>query len=141
MILPVTLLALGALFVVVALPLWRRRVPPNRTYGFRTPLTVSNPEVWYATNEVAGRDLVLAGAFIMGMGALWSLFAVGSAPEQVPFFVTAVAVPVLVAVLHTFWWASRYVADQQQKEIPPEKEPQSSASRVPHQRARETERG
>jgi uncharacterized membrane protein len=139
MVLPASLLALGALFVVVALSLWGRKVAPNRTYGFRTPLTVSNPEVWYATNEVAGRDLVAAGACMMATGALWSLLAMGSAPQQVPWFAAAVAVPLLVAVLHTLWWASRYVADQGPRVAEREPQPQRSPARAARQRAREGE--
>jgi uncharacterized membrane protein len=49
----------GALFVVigVALP----RTQPNRWVGFRTPQTLSSPEVWARTHRFAGRCLTVAG--------------------------------------------------------------------------------
>lgn len=52
----------GVLMVVVAIPLWLRRVPPNRIYGARFSATLSDPYVWYEINALAGRELALIGA-------------------------------------------------------------------------------
>ena len=54
----------GLLLVAVSVPLIRRRVKPNLVYGFRVAKTLSDPGVWYAANEYAGRMLLRAGAFI-----------------------------------------------------------------------------
>ena len=53
-------LGLGALGVPLALG----RVPPNGSYGFRTPKTLSSPDVWYAANRIQGIDLCVAGPAI-----------------------------------------------------------------------------
>lgn len=53
--------AIGLLFVGLSVPLIRRRVKPNHLYGFRTPKTMSNEQIWYDANVYAGRTLLWAG--------------------------------------------------------------------------------
>ena len=71
------LLPLAAVFVAVsvfsaalAVPLARRRVPPNGTYGFRVPATLADDVVWYEVNAWSGRVGV-------GLGIVLALLAVG----------------------------------------------------------------
>jgi len=60
--LPVRLLFSGICLIVAALslPLILGRVRPNPVYGFRTPRTLSSPEIWYPANAYAGRALFIA---------------------------------------------------------------------------------
>lgn len=53
------LLALAALYTGIAIPLVRRRVPPNKTYGICTAATRADESVWYDANAAGGRDLIL----------------------------------------------------------------------------------
>lgn len=48
----------GLLAAGLALPLIRRRIPPNGLYGFRIPSTLNHPERWYAVNAAFGRWLL-----------------------------------------------------------------------------------
>jgi hypothetical protein len=48
--------------VLISIPLILKVVPPNGSYGFRTPLTRSSPEVWYAANAFMGWAFVAAAA-------------------------------------------------------------------------------
>lgn len=52
---------MGAVFAAGAIPLIRRRFPPNSGYGFRTKKTLSDPKVWYDANEFSGRCLFKLG--------------------------------------------------------------------------------
>jgi uncharacterized membrane protein len=68
----------GPLLVLLAIPLWARRVPPNRFYGVRTRTTFSDEALWYEINARSGRDLALAAALFTvanvvfdRMGAAW----------------------------------------------------------------------
>ena len=54
----------GLTFIALGVPLVRRRIPRNRWYGFRVPKTFASEQVWYDANEIAGRDLVVAGAVV-----------------------------------------------------------------------------
>jgi uncharacterized membrane protein len=61
---------IGALFIGLGVPLMLQSVKPNRWYGFRTPKTLSDPEIWYAVNRVTGRDLLIGGAVLVCVALL-----------------------------------------------------------------------
>ena len=61
---------LGAVTVVLAIPLLLRRIPPNPIYGLRLPATFKDEQVWYDANAACGRDLALFGAAITLLAAL-----------------------------------------------------------------------
>ena len=91
------------LFILAAIPLYLRRVPPNALYGFRTSKTKSNPDIWYAANAQAGKDLMVAGAFLLV--ALLVSVATG-VPEGDDAFAQVhtalMTVAVLAAVAHSY---------------------------------------
>lgn len=53
--------AVGLLFIGLAIPLIRRRVKPNETYGLRVQATFADEWVWYEANAGHGRDLLYCG--------------------------------------------------------------------------------
>jgi len=59
------LLGTSMLLIAFALPLWFRRVPPNRWYGVRTRATLADEQRWYDVNERSGRDLLVAGVVLL----------------------------------------------------------------------------
>jgi hypothetical protein len=61
--------AVGGLMMAVAVPLIRRRVPPNPLYGVRVRATLADPDVWYAANAASGRELFALGA-VLAVAAL-----------------------------------------------------------------------
>jgi uncharacterized membrane protein len=59
------LYGIGGMFLIaISLPMMYDKVPPNGFYGFRTPRTMSDPNLWYPANRVAGRNLALAGLIV-----------------------------------------------------------------------------
>jgi uncharacterized membrane protein len=54
----------GVLLIAISLPMIYDKVPPNGFYGFRTPRTMSDPNLWYPANRVAGRNLAVAGVIV-----------------------------------------------------------------------------
>src|SRR5438876_7284957 len=54
----------GVLLIAISLPLIYDKVLPNGFYGFRTPRTMSDPNLWYPANRVAGRNLAIAGVIV-----------------------------------------------------------------------------
>lgn len=85
----------GPLLVLLAIPLWLRRVPPNRFYGVRTRTTFSDEALWYEINARSGRDLALAGA-LFTVGRL-VVDAIGSA--WVPELRNLASAALLIAAL------------------------------------------
>jgi uncharacterized membrane protein len=51
----------GLVIAGLGIPLWLRRVPPNRLYGIRTAGTLADESRWYAVNASAGRVMVGVG--------------------------------------------------------------------------------
>ena len=56
---------MGLLVILICVPMILERVPPNNWYGFRTPRTLSDPNVWYPANRIAGQYLAVAGTGIV----------------------------------------------------------------------------
>lgn len=51
----------GILEIIIGIPLLYGKIKPNIWYGFRTPKTRSNDEIWYKANKYVGRDFIFAG--------------------------------------------------------------------------------
>jgi uncharacterized membrane protein len=56
----ITILACNLLFILIAIPLILRRVPPNPVYGFRTRTTLADENIWYESNAYFGRNFVIS---------------------------------------------------------------------------------
>jgi uncharacterized membrane protein len=72
------LLTSAFLIIALSIPLWMRRVPPNRFYGVRTRATLGDEALWYDVNARSGQDLLISGViFLAGIlvidrvGARW----------------------------------------------------------------------
>ena len=96
---PHTILLLSAiLLVLLAIPLWMRRVPPNRFYGVRTRATLSDETRWYEVNARSGFDLFVAGVVMLlgttvigAIGARW--------PAELRDLAAALLLIILLAVV------------------------------------------
>ena len=56
---------MGLLVILICVPMILEMVPPNNWYGFRTRRTLSDPNVWYPANRIAGQYLAVAGVVIV----------------------------------------------------------------------------
>ena len=103
-ILLVYMLASG-IVVLLGLPLYFRKIPPNRFYGFRTGRTLACPHVWYTVNRVTGGWMVLTGA-ATAAAASWverNGFRVDKAAMiDLGVFATGMAI-MLIHSLRTLW--------------------------------------
>lgn len=79
----------GALMIGLAIPMIQRKVAPNPVYGFRTPKTLSSPDIWYPANEYSGRVMVVAGGVTI-LGAVLLALLPGLTAEQYLLGCTAV---------------------------------------------------
>jgi hypothetical protein len=53
------------LMIGLSVSLIRGRIKPNHWYGFRIPLTLNNPGIWYPTNRYAGWLLLIYGLVLL----------------------------------------------------------------------------
>ena len=77
-------LALAGIVTGVGVPLFYGWVPPNKTYGFRSPQTLNDPQAWYAANRVCGYWLIATGMGTAGVAA--GLYAAGAEAPYGLFF-------------------------------------------------------
>jgi uncharacterized membrane protein len=56
---------LPTILAILALPLRLGKVRPNSFYGFRTPKTMSSPEIWYQANRFAGQWMLAASSLTL----------------------------------------------------------------------------
>lgn len=87
--------ALGLLYVVLGIPLMRRRIAQNPWYGLRVPATFKDEWVWYEANAATGRDFVVLGATQAAIALLLPLLV---DPADVRYVVVNVAVTLVGAV-------------------------------------------
>ena len=93
----------AAVIALVSIPMILKIVPPNRIYGFRTPSTLANRELWYRANTFAGWALLIAAlasiALIVGVD--------GGALPGVAYGAVTFALPLMVAVVACFIYLHR----------------------------------
>jgi hypothetical protein len=51
----------GLVLVLIAIPLYLEKIPPNVWYGFRVRKTLENPKIWYAVNKYSSVWFMAAG--------------------------------------------------------------------------------
>lgn len=64
-ILTVLFVFTGLLFVMLAIPLIKRRIPPNYAYGFRVKAAFTSDAIWYDINEYSARLMRNVGFVIL----------------------------------------------------------------------------
>lgn len=47
--------------ILVSIPLFLKKIPPNRFYGVRVPLSMKSEANWYFVNSIGGRWLIIWG--------------------------------------------------------------------------------
>ena len=82
--------SVGVLYFGLGVPLLRGRVRPNHWYGCRTKKTLSDEKIWYAVYRVTGRDLIIAGAMLVGSSAVIFAFGRGMNPDYATLILLAV---------------------------------------------------
>jgi uncharacterized membrane protein len=93
----------GLLVAALALPMMYDKIPPNGFYGFRTPRTLSDPNVWYPANRVAGRNLAVAGVIVATTALVLLAMQKSIQPRTPSFILLAVSMTALIgAVVHSF---------------------------------------
>jgi len=93
----------GFMEVILGMPLLLEKIKPNWFYGFRTPKTMSNKEIWYKSNKYLGRDFIIIGIILI-VGSLFLLTPVnGFSIEEIAYielFLTLI--PIIIVLIRGF---------------------------------------
>lgn len=84
------------------------KVGPNLAYGFRTPKTLSDPDIWYPANRASGwftfAGAVIALAFNLD---LWWAFPEWGPERLMPWMIGGNLVPLAIASIASFLYLRR----------------------------------
>lgn len=64
----------GIVLCISGVPLALRMLKPNKWFGVRTRRTLESSSRWYAINEFAGKQLIVWGLVLIGVGLLFGIF-------------------------------------------------------------------
>lgn len=98
-----TLLIASAVIGAVSIPLILKLVPPNRLYGLRTRLTLSDRALWFRVNRFAGVALLIAAAL---SGALLGVMPEHAARNEA-YQLVVFLVPLTIALGASFVYLRR----------------------------------
>lgn len=109
---------LSLLLIALSVPLIQGRVKPNAWYGFRIPLTLNGPDIWYPANRYAGQ-LLLAYGLVLLVVTLGLPFVLGMPPTEgatdvYALCIAAVALVGIVLVLAFSWHYARKLAQKRE---------------------------
>ncbi len=93
---------LGALSVVLGIPLYLQKIKPNYIYGYRTRRTLSDERIWYAANKYFAKLFIISG--IVTTSASLILFLIAANIDIIIanlLLVLIVALPLAVSIIMT----------------------------------------
>jgi uncharacterized membrane protein len=101
---PYVHMAIGALIVVLAVPLLLRRVPMNHAYGVRVREAFVSQRNWYDVNAFGGKCLLIVGLFLLAVGYLGRALAPSPRSAWAPVYllVPLLALIPAVAVIRSY---------------------------------------
>lgn len=98
-----TFICLGTgclILMLIAIPLARQRIKPNRFYGVRTARTLRDEPTWYRANRRFGVAMLVCGVAFFLLSALLGSWRGASSPTiSILLFLLAVSTPAAVALL------------------------------------------
>jgi hypothetical protein len=100
-VLSLVIAASAVLLIGLSIPLVRRKVRPNRVYGFRTPSTLRDPQLWYEVNARTGVDLLVVGIGLLAI-AVGHVLEVLSTSAFLALSVAWITAGAVVSVVHGF---------------------------------------
>ncbi len=88
-------MGVGALILIVSIPLVLRKIPMNRYYGVRLPKAYVSEDNWYRLNSYSGKLLDGFGLFEIAFGICSFHFMPRNSGLEAPLFL---ALPLLVLI-------------------------------------------
>lgn len=106
----ISAITIGAVSIVLGIPLFLKRIAPNGMYGYRTIKTLGDPAIWYQANRYCGRAMIYAGVITLA-GALvlmaFSRFSSLSPKHMTIAAITLEIGPLCIALLFSYIYVSK----------------------------------
>lgn len=96
------------LILLLSVPMILGQVPPNGVYGFRTPKTLSSPDIWYPANRAAGWFMLAAMVVAIGFNlALWWAYPDWPLERMASWMTGGMTVPLVISLLASLIYIGR----------------------------------
>ena len=96
------------LVLLLSVPMILGQVPPNGAYGFRTPKTLSSPDIWYPANRAAGWFMLAAMVVAICFNvALWWIYPDWPLERTVSWMTGGMMVPMAISVAASLLYIGR----------------------------------
>lgn len=95
----------GLIFILVSIPLVRRKIGPNGWYGFRIAKAFESEENWYRINEYGGRQMIKWSAVIILIGVVALFIPLGPEDHVLALLFGLAPVLILIPAIQTILWA------------------------------------
>ncbi len=94
--------------LVVSVPMILGKVPPNGIYGFRTPKTLSSPDVWYPANRASGWFMLVAAVISICFNlALWWTVPEWPPDRTASWMMGGTMIPLAISIVASFLYLRR----------------------------------
>lgn len=86
--------------MAIAVPLVMQKIKPNRLYGVRSTLTLSNRMAWYQANRFWGIAMIASGLAFFVLSALLGSWRAGAngQPGSIALFLITVSLPAILTM-------------------------------------------
>ena len=100
--------AVPVIVILLSIPLVLGKVRPNPLYGFRTPKTMSSPDIWYPANKAAGILMIVAAMLSIVVNSVLLMLSAGW-PDPTLFRLMSASsvVPLLLSLVGSFLYLRR----------------------------------
>ncbi|MDC7225223.1 MAG: SdpI family protein [Spirochaetales bacterium] len=93
-------ITIGIIYVVFGLPLFFKKIKPNKVFGLRTQDLRNNPELWYKRNKIAGKYLIVFGVISVVINTILMIFLENLSSEKKQLIATIVIIfPVVISII------------------------------------------
>ncbi len=92
----------GIIFILISLPLIKRKIKINHWYGLRLPKTMKDERVWYEVNERSGRHFFIFGIIISLLSVIFYLGNFFTQITTTVVFTIIILVGIIVIIVLAF---------------------------------------
>jgi hypothetical protein len=96
----------GIVFIVISIPLVKRRVKMNHLYGFRISKAFESEENWYDINAYGGKQLFIWSIFIILVGMICLVIPITEIMNLI-LAVGHITLAVLITIINTLIYANK----------------------------------
>ncbi len=98
----------GAVIILICIPLTRGRIPRNSFFGVRLPTSLRSDAAWYAINRFGGRRLIAWSVPVILLGTLAFFLPLQPHPRLALTLAGVQVLFVLIPVVETLRYARRF---------------------------------